>query len=322
MSLRDALLTRNAEAIPGRRDEAWRWSDLKGVLRPLPEVSAAVQPLPERPELGTFGDVIVRRHAAPVAAGLTDAELVLAAGETLLLVDIFEPGEGGYVRDACLPIRIEAGASLTRLVLAEDGADAVSVILSEVVLEAGAAFAQTVIASGAKRQRIETRVSHPGHGANVRLDGAYLLNGKRHADQTTLVDHVGPGGESRQLIRGVAADQSRGVFQGQIIVREGADGTDARLTHNALMLSEKAEIDAKPELEIYADDVSCAHGNTVGALDEDALFYACARGIPEPEARLMLIEAFIGEIVERIDSEPLQALARSFVATRLEALRS
>ena len=322
MSLREALLTHNADLLPGRRDEDWRWTDLRGVLRPLPEVSEALQGLTRRPEIEALSGVRVRRHAAPVAGGLSDVELVVARGEAVLLLDVFEAGEGGYVRDAALSILIEAGASLTRLILVEDGPDAVSVIRSDVSLAAGATFHQTVIASGARRQRIETRVAHPGHGASVRLDGAYLLSGKRHSDQTTRLDHSGPGGDSRQLVRGVAADQSRGVFQGQIIVREGADGTDARLTHNALMLSEKAEIDAKPELEIYADDVSCAHGNTVGALDEDALFYACARGIAESEARLMLIEAFIGEIVERIDNDGLQALARSFVATRLEALRA
>ena len=102
----------------------------------------------------------------------------------------------------------------------------------------------------------------------------------------------------------------------------GADGTDARLTHNALILSGAAEIDAKPELEIYADDVACAHGNTVGTLDEDALFYAMARGIPPVEARLMLIEAFLGEVVERIGVEALTTVARDFVATRLEAMRA
>ena len=321
MSLREALLTHNADLLPGRRDEDWRWTDLRGVLRPLPDMSTDLQGLTSRPDIEVLPGVIVRRHAAPVAGGVSDIELVVARGEVVLLLDAFEAGEGAYVRDAALPIRLEEGASLTRLVLAEDGADAVSVICSDVSLAAGATFHQTVIASGARRQQIETRVTHPGQGASVRLDGAYLLSGKRHADQTTRLDHTGPGGESRQLVRGVAADQSRGVFQGRIIVREGADGADARLTHNALMLSEKAEIDAKPELEIYADDVACAHGNTVGALDEEALFYACARGIPAPEARLMLIEAFIGEIVERIDEAVLQALARSFVATRLEALR-
>ena len=96
-------------------------------------------------------------------------------------------------------------------------------------------------------------------------------------------------------------DQARGVFQGRIIVAQGADQTDARMGHHALILSDRAEVDAKPELEIFADDVACGHGNTVGALDEDALFYAAQRGIPEDEASALLTEAFVGEVVDRIE---------------------
>ena len=110
-------------------------------------------------------------------------------------------------------------------------------------------------------------------------------------------------------------DQARGVFQGRIVVAEGADRTDARMGHHALLLNDGAEIDAKPELEIYADDVACAHGNTVGALDEEALFYARQRGIPEDEARAMLTEAFLGEVVDRIEHEGAREIARAFVAS-------
>jgi Fe-S cluster assembly protein SufD len=257
-----------------------------------------------------------------VRAGVSTLELEVAAGETLHLIDVIAEGAGAYARDLSLPIRLGEGATLVRLVLALDGADGITVARSDVNLAAGATFHQTVLTDGAKRQRIETRVSHPGAGASVRLDGAYLLSGARHSDQTTVLDHVGPGGDSAQLVRGVAADQARAVFQGRIIVAIGADGTDARLTHNALILSGAAEIDAKPELEIYADDVACAHGNTVGTLDEDALFYAMARGIPEADARLMLVEAFLGEVVDRIGVEALVTVARDFIVGRLEAMRA
>ncbi len=316
--LRDALLTRDETRLPGRRDEDWRWTDLRGTLRPLPVVSDAVQPLPERtaPE-----GVQLRRFAAPVTAGTADAALAVPAGETLVLLDVIEAGQGPYARDLALHISLGEGASLHRLVLVADSAEAVSVSLTTVTLAAAATLHQTVLATGGRRQRIATTVVHPGAGAQARLDGAYLLAGTRHSDQTTILDHQGPGGRSEQLIRGVAADQGRGVFQGRIVVAEGADGTDARLKHNALLLSDRAEIDAKPELEIYADDVACAHGNTVGALDAEALFYAMSRGIPEAEARLMLVEAFIGEIVERISSPALQDAARAFLADGLEALR-
>src|SRR5690606_19466216 len=98
-------------------------------------------------------------------------------------------------------------------------------------------------------------------------------------------------------------DTARGVFQGKIIVERGADGTDARMAHNALIASERGEIDAKPELIIYADDVQCAHGNTVGTLDESALFYIQQRGIPADEARALLVQAFLFEVIDRIEDE-------------------
>src|SRR5207302_7262357 len=156
-----------------------------------------------------------------------------------------------------------------------------SVSQAEVTLAARASFGQTMVASGARRQRLETRVQHPGGHAELRLDGVYLLADKRHSDQTTIVTHESTDGTTAQLTKGVVRDQARGIFQGRIVVEEGADRTDARMGHHALVLSDRAEVDAKPELEIYADDVACAHGNTVGALDEDAMFYARQRGMPE-----------------------------------------
>ena len=137
---------------------------------------------------------------------------------------------------------------------------------------------------------------------------------------SSVVDHSGPGGITTQLTKGVASDQARGVFQGKIVVERGADGTDARMAHHALLLSDRAEIDAKPELEIYADDVACAHGNTVGALSEEAIFYARSRGIPEVEARVMLTSAFLGEVVERIENAAAREAAQAWLALRLESL--
>jgi Fe-S cluster assembly protein SufD len=113
----------------------------------------------------------------------------------------------------------------------------------------------------------------------------------------------------------VATDQGRGVFQGRIEVARGSDRTEARMGHHALVLSDRAEIDAKPELEIYADDVICSHGNSIGALDDEALFYARQRGIPESEARAMLTEAFLVEVVDRIENEVAREAARAFVAS-------
>ncbi|MDB5462971.1 MAG: transporter permease, partial [Phenylobacterium sp.] len=216
-----------------------------------------------------------------------------------------------------LDIRLADGATVERIVLAADAADGVSVSLAKVGLSARTSFAQTILTTGAKRQRLETRVAHPGAGAALRLDGVYRIGGQRHGDITTVVTHAGVDGATSQLIKGVVADQGRGVFQGRIVVAEGADRTDARMGHHALLLSDRAEVDAKPELEIYADDVACAHGNTVGALDEDALFYARQRGMPEADARAMLTEAFIGEVVDRIEHEGAREVVRAWAVERL-----
>jgi Fe-S cluster assembly protein SufD len=147
----------------------------------------------------------------------------------------------------------------------------------------------------------------------VWLDGVYLLGDARHSDQTTVVTHKGEGGTTNQLTKGAVRDNARAVFQGKITVERGADQTDARMGHHALILSERAEIDAKPELEIYADDVSCAHGNTVGALDEEALFYIRSRGVPLEEARALLISAFVGEVTDRISHEGARQVAQDWL---------
>ena len=236
--------------------------------------------------------------------------------QTLVLLESYE-GRGAHISEFDLAIAVAAGGRLERIVLVDEPADAVLVSRADVTLSPGAQFAQTVITSGARRQRIETRVAHAGGGASARLDGVYLLADQRHADITTVVTHDGLHGTTDQLTKGVVRDQGRGVFQGRIIVRPGADKTDARMGHHALVLSDRAEVDAKPELEIFADDVACAHGNTVGALDEDALFYAEQRGIPEDAARAMLTEAFVGEVVDRIEHDGARDIVRAWVAERL-----
>ncbi len=184
-------------------------------------------------------------------------------------------------------------------------------------LAAGGRYRQTVLTTGAKLQRFETRLNHHAQGADARLDGLYLLNGARHADLTSVVDHVQANGTTSQLTKGVARDSSHGVFQGKIVVQRGADDTDARMSHNALIAGERADISAKPELIIYADEVQCAHGNTVGTLDEAALFYMQARGITAEEARALLTEAFLNEVVDRIEQDDVREVVSQWLTERL-----
>ena len=345
MSLARAIETGDAALLPSRRDEDWRWTDLRGLIRAVPPESAAhVGELNAGPfaaiESETFAVVngrglsrldveagrtrtVALRFVSGADAGSHVARLQIVVGEgaSLTLLESYEGRSAGYLADAELKITLAPGAKLERIVLAGDDESGVSVSKAEIDLGPAAHLAQTVLTTGARRQRLETRVNHPGAGASVRLDGLYLLGSRSHADLTTIVTHAGVDGTTDQLTKGVVDDQARGVFQGRIVVSPGADRTDARMGHHALILSDRAEVDAKPELEIYADDVSCAHGNTVGAIDEEALFYARQRGIPETLARAMLTAAFLGEVVDRIEHEGARAVARAWIEDTLGAAR-
>jgi Fe-S cluster assembly protein SufD len=313
MSLARAIETGDLTALPSRRDEDWRWTDLRGLLRTLPP-AAPVRLERIVVQAGERRDVSLRIGADAGSAQVTRVSIEIAEGGYLALTEDYE-GEG--VSDTGLTFSLGVNSHLERIVKTGNSDESIFVSQAEVLLSAGAVLRQTVLTAGAKRQRLETRVTHPGAGASVQLDGLYLLSDKRHADITTVVTHAGVGGATDQLIKGVVRDQARGVFQGRIVVSPGADQTEARMGHHALVLSDRAEVDGKPELEIYADDVVCAHGNTVGALDEDALFYALQRGIPDADARAMLTEAFVGEVVDRIESDAAREAARSWVAAQL-----
>jgi len=338
MSLARAIATGDLLELPSRRDEDWRWTDLRGLIRVLPAASpvhaGALDPGPftgladedvvvingrgpGRIQVAPLGRrVIALRFVAAPDAGAHASSLTIDIGENadVTLLESYEGEGAGYVVEADLAIALARGARLERIVLTRDADDAVSVSRARIALGPAASFAQTVFAGGAKRQRVETDVAHPGAGASVRLDGLYVVGGRRHADITTVVTHAGVDGATSQLTKGVVREQGRGVFQGRIVVAPGADRTDARMRHDALVLSDHAEVDAKPELEIYADDVSCAHGNTVGALDEEALFYARQRGIPDAEARAMLTDAFLGEVLDRIEHDGARDVARAWLA--------
>jgi Fe-S cluster assembly protein SufD len=215
---------------------------------------------------------------------------------SLDVIETYE-GESAGLTNVLVEAFVGAGGKLSRTVLQGVGKDAVQVSTAQINLGKGAAYSQFVLAEGSKLARIETHVSVEGEGAIVELNGVYLAGTGRHADLTSIVEHVAGGGTTRQLIKGVAAKRGRGVFQGKIVVAPHAQKTDARQYHHGMLLEDGAEIFAKPELMIHADDVQCAHGNTAGGLDERALFYMRSRGVPEAEARALLIEAFLVEAI-------------------------
>jgi Fe-S cluster assembly protein SufD len=168
--------------------------------------------------------------------------------------------------------------------------------------------------------RYEATVRSEGEATHCALHGAFVLSGRQEANIVTTVDHAAPGGETREVFKGVAAGRAHGAFQGRITVRPGAQKVDANQLSRNLVLGPRAAIDTKPELEIYADDVKCSHGAAVGDLDEAALFYLSTRGIGREEARRMLIEAFVREAVELVGSAPLREHLLSRLAGRLAML--
>jgi Fe-S cluster assembly protein SufD len=307
------------DGLPTRRHELWKWSDLR---RAANDVSApgelSVSGLAGLAS-AVDGDRIELTVTASPGASAGDAALVIPAGASVTLVERL-CGEAGALGNWHLDITIEAGARLDRIVVADHHEDAVFVGSAEINLHEDASLNQTMFDTGARLSRNETHIHHPGQGASVALGGAYILGAGRHADSTTVVHHTGPGCQTRQLVKGAVASGGHGVFQGKFIVDRAAQQTDARMTHRALMLGEKAEIDAKPELEIYADDVQCAHGNALGTLDETALFYMRQRGLPEAKARALLIESYLAEPLDMVRDETLRETLKSVLRTRLEAL--
>ena len=206
---------------------------------------------------------------------------------------------GAAFATALLEVTLQKGARLNRVVYQCAGAAEAQVVTALIEQEEGAESVQTVLALGGKLARMETRLVHQGTGSRATLNAAYLAGAGRHADITTHVRHGAPACITRQSTKGAVQDGGRGVFQGKFLVpRTSGQQSDASMQHNALLLEEGAEVFAKPELEIHADDVQCAHGNTSGALDSAQLFYLRQRGIPLPQARAILTEAFIAEALE------------------------
>ncbi len=169
-----------------------------------------------------------------------------------------------------------------------------------VTLGANAHFNTFGMNTGSLVSRYQAVIAVAGEGSRVETNGVNLLNGRQHADTTLFLDHAVPNCSSREIFRAVVDDRGHSVFQGRIIVAPSAQKTDAKMMTRALLLSDEAEVDNKPELEIFADDVTCGHGATAGALDESLLFYLRARGIPSRKPQALLIQAFVGEAIERI----------------------
>jgi Fe-S cluster assembly protein SufD len=230
----------------------------------------------------------------------------LAAGGRVRLLETFAGLDGRGITNASTRITVGAGASLTYHREQVEAAQAIHLGRTQIHQAAGSSVRATSVMAGAAiaRSAIDVVLSEPG--ARVDLDGLYLPSGHQRHDNVITVDHAAPRCTSTQRFRGVIDDHARGSFSGHVIVRSGAAGTDATQSNRNLLLRPTAQADARPWLEIFADEVRCAHGATVGRLDDEALFYLRSRGIPLDEARAMLVSGFAAEIVDGIEPPSLR----------------
>src|SRR5581483_8951955 len=205
-----------------------------------------------------------------------------------------------------IEIVVGKGASLYHVRHAPPN-QAVQVADYAVKVAAGGRYRAHLVNFGAKLSRTELHIALEGEGAEAVVNGVAVLSGARHSDVTTHEDHASGNTASAQLFKYAAGGQAHAVYQGKVTVREGANGSDSRQTAKGILLGERAEIDLKPELEILADDVKCAHGGAVGDLDHESLFYLRARGVPEGQARALLIRAFLEDAVSGIKDQTIRA---------------
>jgi Fe-S cluster assembly protein SufD len=332
-------MTHMLPKLPNRRDEAWKWSDVSRAVSDDAKGVETAAPLqvfvPEGVTVtrtdgetaandttflklvseyaGQVWDIVVPEGFAsetPIQIeGLTHGHaqisLTIGKGAKIQLVEHYDGQAGAFV-NSHMNIKLGETAVLDRVTVQTDPEDCVRIGTTYVTAWANSELHQHTLAFGGKLSRLEIRMAGMGDAVKATINGAYLLDGKRHCDMTSYIDLACPNGHIRQSVKGVTADKSRGVFQGKFHVRRPAQHTDAEMRHDSIMLSDTSEIRSKPELEIYADDVACAHGNTIGALDESALFYMRQRGIPLAQARAILTEAFLGSVFDTLEDEVMR----------------
>ena len=245
--------------------------------------------------------------------------LVLAgAGSRTTIIETHAGILGGiYLSNAITEVILDEGATVEHYKVQNETETAFHVALLSVRQGRDSRFSAHSVALGSSIARHEVKVALEAPGAEVVLNGLYMPRGEQHLDNPTTIEHVAPQCTSRELYKGVVDGRGRGVFDGRIVVRPGAMKTDASLTNKNLLLSESAEADTRPRLEIFADDVKCAHGAAVGQLDQDAVFYLRSRGIPDAAARGLLTYAFANEMLGLIRVEPLRSHVERLVASRL-----
>jgi len=264
---------------------------------------------------------LIHVSTAASASSVTRSHVSVGRGSRATLVESFVAAEGAkaYQANDAVILWVGDGAELSQVRLMADAADAVNITSHVYTVGTKTKLNLFNMTSGGHVSRLQGFITLAGEGADLMVNGVNLLKGTQHGDTTMVVDHAVPGCTSREIFRAVVDDRAHSVFQGRIIVRPDAQKTDGKMMTRALLLSDEAEADNKPELEIFADDVTCGHGATAGALDDSLLFYLRARGLPEKEAQALLIQAFVGEAIETIADDGLREAAMLAAERWLEA---
>ena len=254
------------------------------------------------------------------AATFVRSLIVVDAGARAMLIESHEgPAGADYQVNAAVELFVGDAAHVDHVKIVGESADALHVSTLAAAIGARARFNAFTFTAGGAIVRNQLFLNFDGEGTVAAVRGATLINGRQHADTTLVANHIARDCQSREVFKSVLDDEAHGVFQGRIIVRPHAQKTDAKMMTQSLLLSERAEADNKPELEIFADDVQCGHGATAGALDDELKFYLMARGIPPAEAEALLIQAFLGEAIEGIEHAGLREALTDQVAAWLKA---
>jgi Fe-S cluster assembly protein SufD len=261
--------------------------------------------------------IIHRSRAEAPASSHVKTVLRLGAGASAKVIESFD-GSGIYWSNVSASVELGAGARLGHYTLQNEAVDAFHTAHLAVTIGAAAQYDGFLLTLGARLARQDVQASLAGADAVCGYSGAYLLRGRQEAAVNSVIRHAAPGGRTRETFKGCVADRAHGVFQGKILVEPDAQKTDAHQLNKTMLLGDRAVMDSKPELEIYADDVKCSHGATVGDLDETALFYLRSRGIEPEPARRMLIEAFVLDAVDLVEDEAARDFLQAAIARRLE----
>ncbi|MCB1783092.1 MAG: Fe-S cluster assembly protein SufD [Alphaproteobacteria bacterium] len=299
----------DVQNLPSPTEERWKYTNLP---RAVGDVASYAVEAPR--------EIVIHKNSGWTGGNLEEIvwtgvdgalqnprlKIVLEEGAQLTLIERHN-GAGRYWKNMASEIELGRGAVLNHVRLQEDGSEGVLTDMAHLSMGRDSVYNGFTLNIGGALVRHDVHAVLSGENGECSYNGINLLNGAQHVDTTILMEHMAARCRSNQFYRSVLDGKARGVFQGKVHVHEGAQKTDGYQLSNAILLSPDAEMDTKPELEIYADDVKCSHGATTGQLDEEPLFYLRSRGLNAAEARFLLMQAFVDEVVDKIVDEGVRA---------------